>query len=239
MSDRSRSFDDAAIEYERHRPGYPDDALRWAAERIGLAPGARVLDVGAGTGKLTRGLLGLGYDVVAVEPGPAMLAQLRAVLPEVEALDGAAEAIPLAEASVGAAWAGQAYHWFDTARAVPELHRVVRPGGGVALLWNWWDLRDPLQAELGELLGTAGEREFEQLPGAPWFRELDRTVVESVRETSPDEIVAREATTSAMLVAAPAERERLLAEVRAVAVRYGERIALPQLTYTFAFARIS
>jgi SAM-dependent methyltransferase len=198
-----------------------------------------VLDLGAGTGKVTRGLAGLGYDVVAVEPGPSMLAQLRAVLPDVEALDGAAEAIPLADASVDAAWSGQAYHWFDKTRAVPELHRVVRPGGGVALLWNWWDLRDPLQAELAEVLGTSGERVFEELPDAPWFRELDRAVIESVRETTPDEIVAREATTSAMLVAAADERERVLAEVRAIAVRYGERIALPQLTYTFAFERLS
>ncbi len=239
MSDRSRSFDGAAVEYERHRPDYPEQALRWAAERLGLGPGARVLDVGAGTGKLTRGLLALGFDVVAVEPGLPMLAQLRALLPEVDALDGPAEAIPLEDASVDAAVAGQAYHWFDPARAVPELHRVVRPGGGVALFWNWWDLRDPLQAELGELLGTAGERAFENLPGAPWFRELDRTVIESVSETTPDDIVAREATTSAMLVAEPAERDRLLAEVRAIAARYGERIRLPQLTYTFAFARLS
>jgi SAM-dependent methyltransferase len=227
------------VEYERHRPDYPEHALRWAAERLGLGPGARVLDVGAGTGKLTRGLLALGFDVVAVEPGPPMLAQLRALLPEVDALDGPAEAIPLEDASVDAATAGQAYHWFDPARAVPELHRVVRPGGGVALFWNWWDLRDPLQAELGELLGTAGERVFENLPGAPWFRELDRTVIESVSETTPDDIVAREATTSAMLVAEAAERERLLADVRAISSRYGERIELPQLTYTFAFTRLS
>jgi SAM-dependent methyltransferase len=239
VSDRSRSFDGAAAEYERHRPDYPEEAVRWAAERLGLGPGARVVDVGAGTGKLTRGLLALGFDVVAVEPGPPMLAQLRALLPEVDALDGPAEAIPLDDASVDAATAGQAYHWFDPARAVPELHRVVCPGGGVALFWNWWDLRDPLQAELGELLGTASERVFEDLPGAPWFRELDRTVIESVSETTPDDIVAREATTSAMLVAAPAERERLLAEVRAISARYGERIRLPQLTYTFAFARLS
>ena len=239
MSDRARSFEGAAAEYERHRPDYPEAALRWALERLGLGPGARVLDLGAGTGKLARGLVALGLDVVAVEPGAPMLEQLRAVLPGVEALEGAAEAIPLGDASVDGAVAGQAFHWFDAARAVPELHRVVRPGGGLALFWNWWDLRDPLQAELGELLAIEDTREFAGLPGVPWFRELDRDAIESIAETTPDRIVARLATTSAMLTAEPAERERLLAGVHAIARRYGDRIAMPQLTYVFAFVRLS
>ncbi|HUJ91699.1 MAG TPA: class I SAM-dependent methyltransferase [Gaiellaceae bacterium] len=239
MSDRARSFEGAAAEYERHRPDYPEAALRWALERLELGPGARVLDLGAGTGKLARGLVALGLDVVAVEPGAPMLEQLRAVLPQVEALDGAAEAIPLGDASVDGAVAGQAYHWFDAVRAVPELHRVVRPRGGLALFWNWWDLRDPLQAELGELLGIGAEREFADLPGAPWFREVDRDAIESVTETTPEQIVAREATTSAMLTADPRERERLLAEVHSIASRYGDRISMPQLTYVLAFARLS
>ena len=138
MSDRtarSRSFESVAAEYERHRPEYPEEALRWASEQLGLAPGAHVLDVGAGTGKLTRGLVALGFDVVAVEPGASMLHQLRSAVPEVEALEGPAESIPLPDESVEAAFAGQAYHWFDRERAVPELHRVVRAGGGLAPRW--------------------------------------------------------------------------------------------------------
>src|SRR5881394_3900967 len=113
VSDRARSFESVAAEYERHRPEYPEEALRWAAEQLGLAPGARVLDVGAGTGKLTRGLIALGFEVVAVEPGAPMLAQLRVAVPEAEALEGPAEAIPLPNANVEAAFAGQAFHWFD------------------------------------------------------------------------------------------------------------------------------
>src|SRR5207249_12201497 len=132
-SERARSFESVAAEYERHRPEYPEEALRRAAGLLGLEPGARVLDIGAGTGKRTRGLVAVGLDVVAVEPGGPMLEQLRIAVPEAEAFGGAAEAIPLADASVSAAFAGQAYHWFDRDRALPELHRVIRPGGGLSL----------------------------------------------------------------------------------------------------------
>jgi SAM-dependent methyltransferase len=230
-----------AAEYERHRPEYPEEALRWVAEQLGLAEFARVLDVGAGTGKLTRGLVALGYEVVAVEPGGPMLDQLRQAVPEAEALEGPAEVIALPNASVDAAFAAQAFHWFARERAVPELHRLIRPGGGLALLWNWWDDRDPLQHELAELIGYAGHSPFsdEELPAAPWFREVGRTVVESADESSPDALVAMLATTSRFLTADPADGADWLREVRERAAKYGERFPLPKLTYAFAFERIS
>jgi len=238
---RSRSFEAVAADYERHRPEYPEEALRWAADQLGLEDGARVLDVGAGTGKLTRGLLALGYEVVAVEPGGPMLDQLRQAVPGAEALEGPAEAIALPNASVDAAFAAQAFHWFDRERAVPELHRVVRPGGGLTLLWNWWDDRDPLQHELAELIGYAGHSPFtdEELPAAPWFRELGRTVVESTDESGPDALVAMLATTSRFLTADPAEGVEWLREVRERASEYGTQFPLPKLTYAFAFERLS
>ena len=230
-----------AAEYERFRPDYPKDALQWAADLLGLATGARVLDVGAGTGKLTRGLVALGLDVVAVEPGAPMLDQLRKAVPEAEALEAPAEAIPLADASVDAAFAGQAFHWFDPERALPELHRVVRPEGGLVLVWNWWDERDPLQKELGPVAGYAGHRPYadEELPGAPWFSELGRTVVESTEESSPDALVSYLSTASMVLTAPPEEREAYLSAVHEVASRYGDRFTLPRLTYVFAFRRLS
>jgi SAM-dependent methyltransferase len=230
-----------AAEYERHRPDYPEEALRWAADELGLAPGARVLDVGAGTGKLTRGLVALGFDVVAVEPGAPMLEQLRRAVPEAEALEAPAEAIPLAAASLDAAFAGQAFHWFDRERALPELHRVIKADGGLALLWNCWDERDPLQRELGELIGYAGHQPYreDEAPCDPWFRLAGQVVVESTPESSPDELVAQLATTSAYLTAEPAEREESLRAVHELASRYGERFPLPRLTYGFAFARLS
>jgi SAM-dependent methyltransferase len=238
---RSRSFEKVAADYERHRPEYPEEALCWAAERIGLEPGARVLDVGAGTGKLTRGLVALGYHVVAVEPGGAMLDQLRTAVPGAEAINGSAESVPLADESVDAAFAAQAYHWFDRERALPELHRVLRTDGGLALLWNWWDERDPLQAALGELVGYAGHEPYrdEELPGAPWFRELGRTVVETVEESSPQALVDYLSTASAFLVAEPDERDESLRRIREIAEQYGDRFRLPRLTYVFAFARLS
>jgi SAM-dependent methyltransferase len=241
VSDRARSFESVAAEYERHRPGYPEEALRWAAEQLGLDPGARVLDIGAGTGKLTRRLVSLGYDVVAVEPGAPLLDQLRAAVPRAEALEAPAESIPVQDETVDAAFAGQAYHWFDRERALPELQRVIKTGGGLVLLWNWWNERDPLQRELGELIGFAGHDPYrdEELPGEPWFREVGRTVVETLEESSPDALVGYLSTASAFLTAEPEEREESLRAVHELASRYGERFPLPRLTYAFAFERLS
>ena len=244
MSDRaarSRSFESVAAEYERHRPGYPEQALRWAAEQLGLDPGARVLDIGAGTGKLTRRLVSLGFDVVAVEPGAPMLDQLRTAVPAAEALEAPAESIPLRDETVDAAFAGQAYHWFDRERALPELQRVIKTGGGLVLLWNWWNERDPLQRELGELIGFVGHDPYrsDELPGEPWFREVGRTVVETLEESSPAALVGYLSTASAFLTAEPEEREESLRAVQQIASRYGERFPLPRLTYVFAFERLS
>lgn len=144
-------FGEVATRYEEGRPGYPDQALDELVERAGLRPGARVLDLAAGTGKLTRQLVERGADVIAVEPSAGMRAQLAAVLPGVTVCDGTAEAIPLADGSVEVVAVGQAFHWFRTRSALDEIARVLRPGGWLALLWNepprtgWamemWELR--------------------------------------------------------------------------------------------------
>lgn len=150
----ARRFGDVAACYERGRPDYADEAVDDLVDRAGLCPGAQVFDLGAGTGKLTRQLVARGLGVVAVEPSPGMRAQLRAAAPGIPVLDGTAEALPLAPASVDLVTAGQAFHWFRTRPALDEIARVLRPGGWLALLWNepprtgWaadmWDLRHRL-----------------------------------------------------------------------------------------------
>jgi SAM-dependent methyltransferase len=134
-------FARAAGEYERGRPGYPPVALEWLSERLELRPGRSVLDLAAGTGALTRELLTTGAEVIAVEP----VAEMRSALPpRARVLDGTAEAIPLPDATVDAVTVAQAFHWFDGRRALSEIHRVLRPGGSLALVWNRWLKDDPV-----------------------------------------------------------------------------------------------
>ena len=144
----SLSFGSQAAAYERARPGYPPAAVDAA-----LPDGARtVVDLGAGTGKLTRSLVDRGLDVVAVEPDPGMRARLAGAVPGVRLLAGTAEALPLPDASADAVLVAQAWHWVDPVRAVPEIARVLRPGGRLALLWNIRDERVPWVGAFGELL---------------------------------------------------------------------------------------
>src|SRR5436190_6020705 len=145
------SFGAAATAYAEHRPDYAQAAVRWALER---APGPRVLDLGAGTGKLTATLVSLRAEVIAVEPDPAMLTELRHALPTVRALSGSAEALPLPDASVDAVLAGNAMHWFDMNIAGPEIARVLEPDGILAGLWNLFDDRVDWIAGL-ERIGTS------------------------------------------------------------------------------------
>jgi ubiquinone/menaquinone biosynthesis C-methylase UbiE len=141
------SFGSVADVYERSRPGYPDEAVRWLA---GDEP-CDVVDLGAGTGKLTRSLVALGHRVTAVEPLPEMLAQLRDAVPDAVPLTGTAESIPLADASADVVTAAQAFHWFDHAIALPEIARVLRPAGRLALVWN---ARDDAEAWVKDFSDT-------------------------------------------------------------------------------------
>jgi len=147
-------FDSAADAYERGRPGYPPEAVAAIASWLDLGPGRSVLDLAAGTGKLTRDLVPTGARVVAVEPIAGMRARLQALGLDIEVLDGTAEAIPLANGSVDAAVVAQAFHWFDAVRALSELHRVLVPDGRLVLAWNRRDESVPWVRALGELIET-------------------------------------------------------------------------------------
>jgi len=240
-----RGFQQGAAAYERGRPGYPAEAIQWLVAELGLEPGRAVLDVGAGTGKLTRELVASRAAVVAVEPVPAMRALLEQAVPAARALDGTAEDLPLADASVDAIVVASAFHWFDGPSAVAEFHRVLRPGGRLALVWNRRRREQPLQAAIsaiiephrgdtpsayrsrwrapvvsGGLFGPVAERElpFEQLVDADGL--LDRVGSISFIAALPD-----------------GERERVLGRIRALAAEAEEPLRLGYDTEAFLYER--
>ncbi len=137
----ANAFGPAAADYERARPTYPAGAIERLVRELGIGPSTTVCDLAAGTGKLTRLLAATGAEVVAVEPVPGMRDQLELACPDVRVLDGTAEAIPLADASVDVVTVAQAFHWFRFEEALAEIRRVLRPGGGLAILFNERDSR--------------------------------------------------------------------------------------------------
>lgn len=199
--------------------------MRWALAPAGPAP--RVLDLGAGTGKLTAVLVGLGAEVTAVEPDPAMLAEFRRALPGVRSLSGRAEAIPLPDASVDAVLAGQALHWFDMDLAAPEIARVLVPGGVLAGLWNADDDREEWVAGYAAASGgtarvtlTSWRAASEETPvsqpdASALFGPPERAEFPHGHRRTADSLVATVATHSRVLVMPDAERAQLLEQVRA------------------------
>jgi SAM-dependent methyltransferase len=243
---RGSSFGAVAAAYAEHRPDYPADAVRWCVAPAGRdIASLRVLDLGAGTGKLTTVLAGLGADVTAVEPDPAMLAELRRGLPSARALPGSAEEIPLPDASVDAVLCGQALHWFDLSRALPEIARVLGPGGVLGGLWNSDDDRVPWVAGLQEAAEGAASpslsrRRSEAVSWGPeqfglkLFGPTERAEFPNSQRLTPDALVELIGTHSKILVMDPGERARVLAKVRAYLASRPETAAgqfgLPMVT---------
>ena len=222
------SFGTAAAAYAEHRPGYAEAAVRWALEPVQDAPPVRVVDIGAGTGKLTATLAALGTEVTAVEPDPQMLAKLRQAMPEVRSVPGSAEEMPLPDASVDAVLAGQAMHWFDMRRAMPEIARVLRPGGLFAGLWNVDDDRVGWVADLAKMSkrkasitllrwrdGAGRSRQQRLLEAsAGLFGVAEEGEFEHGQVRTADSLLATIATHSHLLVMDEAERSGLLAQVQ-------------------------
>lgn len=223
----SSSFGAVAPDYAKHRPDYAPAAVRWAME---AAPGPRVLDLGAGTGKLTGTLIALGANVTAVEPDPAMLTELRRAQPAVLALAGSAEQIPLPAGAVDAVLAGNALHWFDMAAAGPEIARVLAPGGILAGLWNVLDDRVDWVGGLDRVSGSAviGPRDTvtnwrlatadSYLPRAgllPRFGSPEHAEFPHRQRRTADSLVATLATRAGVLVMPEQERQSTLGRIRA------------------------
>jgi ubiquinone/menaquinone biosynthesis C-methylase UbiE len=201
---RAASFAGVADAYERARPGYPDDAVRWLA---GEQP-CDVVDLGAGTGKLTRSLVALGHRVTAIEPLEPMLAQLRASVPDVDAHLGSAELIPLPDESVDVVTCAQAFHWFDHGVALAEIARVLRPGGRLALVWNTRDDSESwvkrLSTAMGELV--AGRVVEEVVPSSALFEPFEQATFSF--EQRLDRAALRELVLSRSYCAIRTEEER-------------------------------
>jgi SAM-dependent methyltransferase len=232
----SRSFELVADLYERARPEYPREAIEWLAEKAGLHDGRTVLDLGAGTGKLTRALMSTGARVTAVEPGDAMRAELARAVPGAEALRGAAEEIPLPDDGVDVVTVGQAFHWFRHDEALPEIHRVLRANGALVLIWNERDREHPLQREFTQLLdpfvpaGRPGSETWvEPLAASELFGQIEEVHFPFEQELDADGYVARILSVS-FVAAAPAERRaELEARMRELVEAHGGRVTLAYL----------
>jgi SAM-dependent methyltransferase len=220
----ARGFAQATEAYEEGRPTYPAGAAEHLERELHLRRGRVVLDLAAGTGKLTAVLVGTQASVVAVEPVKEMRAVLERVLPGVTAYPGTAEAIPLEAESVDAVTIGQAFHWFRGDEALAEIHRVLRPGGSLGLVWNVRDADVPWVARLTEIIelhrGDAPAyrtgRWREAFERTTLFDPLSHAEVAHTHRLTPDGILARVSSISFVASLPAPERERVLGEVRAL-----------------------
>ncbi|HEY5248606.1 MAG TPA: methyltransferase domain-containing protein [Dermatophilaceae bacterium] len=209
---QARSFGARAVEYQRGRPSYPDEAVDWL-----LRAGAqRVLDLGAGTGQLTRRLVARGLDVVAVEPSDGMREQLIQAVPGVRVLPGSAESIPLQDGAVEIVLVAQAWHWVDVERAVPEVSRVLSDAGQLGLIWNIRDEREDWVAQFGQLMCQGAEQDMGSASprvGQP-FGPVERLDVEWIHHFTPPDLLDLVASRSYVITLPADERQALLASVQ-------------------------
>jgi SAM-dependent methyltransferase len=215
-------FSDAA-DYEAARPSYPPDAVAWFVDHLRIAPGARVVDLAAGTGKLTRLLAPAGAHLVAAEPVAGMRDRFVASVPGVPVLACTAEQLGFRDSSLDAVTVAQAFHWFDHARAIDELARVVRPGGRVGLVWNardrsvdWvdgvWSIMDRVEKQAPwRDHDNWRDSAFREMPG---FGPLHEGEFRQTHVVTPEAMVQRVASVSHVAVLPDDEREAVLDEVR-------------------------
>ena len=242
-----QAFDRVPALYDRVRPDYPPEVVDWLVEALDLRPGETVVDLAAGTGKLTKALLSRARArVMGIEPSARMLDRLREVAPEAKAIEGTAEAIPLPDGSADAVTVAQAFHWFANETALAEIQRVLRPGRRLALVWNRRVLDSPAHAALNDLLTQYESPNVPRHRSGEWRRTMDAT--ERFEPRGSNELpwtqhvdragfVDRFASTSFIAALDPAEHERALARAREVANGFAEPIALPHVAEVFVYAR--
>jgi SAM-dependent methyltransferase len=233
----TRGFASADV-YERGRPDYPAAAIARIVSTLDLRPGRTVLDLAAGTGKLTRLLVPSKANVIAVEPVREMRAELERRVPGVVVLAGTAERMPLTDRYVDAVTVGQAFHWFKQDEALREIHRVLRPGGGVALIWNARDERHPVQAALSEVFdafeGDTPRRKQRDwrtlLPDSGLYERCERALFEHEQVVDEQGLVERVVSTSFIAAAPQPVRDEVETRVRGIARATEQPIRLPYMT---------
>ena len=242
----SRGFGTTTELYEKVRPEYPDAAVTILARELGLTRGRVVVDVGAGTGKLTRALVRTGATVIAVEPLAEMRERLAAGVPRAVPFAGTAESMALRDGSVHAIAVAQAFHWFDGDRALAEFHRVLVPGGKVGLIWNVRDRRAPWVAAFDAIVDSVDPDRPDHQTGT-WRQAFARTAlfgplasadVPHAQELTPAEIVDRAGTVSSIASLPQPEREAVLDRFRELAathpdVRGRDSVTLPYITKVY------
>jgi len=231
-------------EYNASRPGYPEDAISHFVRTFGLDASSHVLDLGAGTGIFTRQLLTHVGRISAVEPSASMRATFVHETPGVTILDGSDESIPLGDAEVSAVFAAQAFHWFDPPRALPEIHRVLIPGGGLGLIWNerdtdeaWirelnhamlWDVHQPYDASV----------DFGAIVASGPFRDVRTSTFHHSQLLTHSQVLQRTLTTSYITLMDDESRAKLSDDVRAVLAGVPDPVEMPYATnVVVAFAR--
>ena len=241
-----RGFEAGAAAYERGRPGYPRDAVEWLYAELDLRPGRTVLDVAAGTGKLTRELVPSGATITAVEPVPTMRAVLERVVLAATALDGTAEALPVADDSIDAIVVASAFHWFDAAAAATEFHRVLRTEGRLALLWNRRRAEEPLQRAVDEIIGPyrrrpprpGRDRWREPLESGGLFQPVAEREVPFEQVLDADRFVDRFTSISYVAALPEGERASVIERLRALAAgAAGQPLRLGYETEAYVYER--
>jgi SAM-dependent methyltransferase len=244
---RRLTFGAHATAYERARPAWPEAAARW------LVPddAELVVELGAGTGKLTRAVSALGTRVVAVEPDPRMLAVLQGL--GVEGVEGSAEAIPFDDATADGVVAGSSLHWFELDQALPEIHRVLHPGGRFAFGWNHRDDRNPTVARMGEAVYAAQARRpgprwrsrdwTAELTGSGLFRDVEQARFEHVHEIPREALADHLLSYSGVAALTEDERKRVFSAVAAAldsdpSVNDGATLRLPFVVTAFRATRV-
>lgn len=234
-------FARAAGTYTASRPGYPDAAADWLRDQVGVEAGSVVAEVGAGTGKFTALIAGLGADAIAIDPVPEMLAELRVRLPDVRTEIASANALPFDDANFDTVICATAFHWFASAEVLAEFHRVLRPGGALGLIWNVRDTSIGWAAELSALTnrhqGDApreSEAAWRAFFPAPGFSPLRTTRMRYVHRGSPEDVIVGRTLTTSFIAALPdAEKAALADEIRALIARTPELAGQTEIDFPY------